>query len=87
MWGAIANMLLQRLFLNSLLWRDSVHFLQEHNYVKIENRKGTFVSSPFSNLKGLKEELERKVPVILEILRLDANPRLVWRFGILLPSA
>lgn len=48
----------QRLFLNSLLWRDSVHFLQERGCVIIENRKGTFVAPKFKDLEGLKGHLE-----------------------------
>ena len=51
----------QRLFLNSLLWRDSVHFLQERGCVIIENRKGTFVAPKFKDLDGLKCHLEATV--------------------------
>jgi len=50
----------QRLFLNSLLWRDSVHFLQERGYVVIENRRGTFVAPPYKTLQGLQKSLEDK---------------------------
>jgi len=50
----------QRLFLNSLLWRDSVHFLQERGYVVIENRRGTFVAPPYKNLQGLQKAIEER---------------------------
>lgn len=51
----------QRLFLNSLLWRDSVHFLQERGCVIIENRKGTFVAPKYKTLEGLRAHLESYV--------------------------